>query len=222
MVQKRPTEHPGRGESESRPTGQPVRQPQQDRSMATKERIIDAGFRLFSEKGYHKTNSKEIARMAGSGIGTFYDYFSDKKSLFLEILCRHRDGFLQSLQVPVFDNKITKLQLKRIVGEFIQYVFAFHENAPEFHKEAVLLRHSDSDIEGIMNEWDEALRKIIYNLLDAMHAQVRLKDTEAAAYIILRTIEDNIHFIHLSSVSIDKDRLQNELVDLIYIYIFGK
>ena len=104
---------------------------------------------------------------------------------------------------------------------FIRHVLTFHENAPEFHKEAVLLRHSDPDVERILEEWDEANRGLINTLLTQMEDQVRPKDREAAAYILLRTIEDIVHFIQLTKVPIAKERLKRELADMINMYLFG-
>ena len=40
-----------------------VRQPQQERSIEKKHRIINAGYQLFSEVGYYGTNTVEIAKL---------------------------------------------------------------------------------------------------------------------------------------------------------------
>lgn len=221
MVKNRSVDQPDERKAGSRIRGKVVRQPMQGRSMETKERIIAAGLKLFSDKGYHKTNSKEIVKAAGTGIGTFYDYFADKKDLFVEILVRHRDESIKQLRLPDIPGTVKGAQYKKIIGEIVQFSFKFHENSPEFHKEAVLLRHSDPDIESILNEWDEALRKVIIGFLQSLQSEIRLKDIEAASYIIIRTIEDNIHSIYHYCVSINKERLQKELADLLYMYIFG-
>ena len=42
-----------------------VREPRQERSIEKKNRIIDAGYELFSEVGYYGTNTAEIAKKAG-------------------------------------------------------------------------------------------------------------------------------------------------------------
>ena len=62
-----------------------ARVPVQERGIETRRKIIKAGRKLFGERGYFKTNSKEIAREAGVSIGSFYMYFKEKKPLFMEI-----------------------------------------------------------------------------------------------------------------------------------------
>ena len=42
-----------------------VREPRQERSIEKKNKIIAAGYELFSENGYYGTNTAEIARRAG-------------------------------------------------------------------------------------------------------------------------------------------------------------
>ena len=42
-----------------------TRIPVQKRSIEKRKRILEAGFQLFCEKGYYKTNTAEIAKYAG-------------------------------------------------------------------------------------------------------------------------------------------------------------
>ncbi len=48
--------------------------------------IIEAAFRLYSEKGYYSTNVRDIAREAGISPSAFYIYFPDKRELFGEVI----------------------------------------------------------------------------------------------------------------------------------------
>ena len=47
-----------------------TRIPVQKRSIEKRKRILEAGFQLFCEKGYYKTNTIEIARHAKVSTGT--------------------------------------------------------------------------------------------------------------------------------------------------------
>ena len=47
------------------------RLPQQQRSVETKQKLMEAGLQLFREKGYFQTNAKEIAKTAGVATGSF-------------------------------------------------------------------------------------------------------------------------------------------------------
>ena len=56
-----------------------IRQPIQERANEKKQKIIEAGYKLFAEKGYYNTNTQEIAKAAGVSTGIVYSYFKDKK-----------------------------------------------------------------------------------------------------------------------------------------------
>ena len=46
-----------------------------------RRQIADAAVQLFIEKGFHKTTTRQIARAAGSSIGSLYEYFTSKEDI---------------------------------------------------------------------------------------------------------------------------------------------
>lgn len=50
-----------------------------------KARILKYGKELFSSKGFKDTNVAEITKMAGIATGSFYNYYTSKDILFMEI-----------------------------------------------------------------------------------------------------------------------------------------
>jgi len=57
------------------------RKPVQERSRVTRGAILDAFVRLLVEKGYAHLTIRDIALVAGVGLGTLYEYFPGKKSI---------------------------------------------------------------------------------------------------------------------------------------------
>lgn len=59
-----------------------------DESLIEKRRteVIQAAVRLFKEKGYHRTTTREIAKEAGFSIGTLYEYIRTKEDI-LFLVC---------------------------------------------------------------------------------------------------------------------------------------
>lgn len=74
-----------------------IRTPKQRRSIEKKERIAKAGFDLFCEKGYHKTNTIEIAKRAGISIGAVYSYFKDKRDIYIAAFEQYISSFSELL-----------------------------------------------------------------------------------------------------------------------------
>ncbi len=52
-----------------------------------REKIVEAGFRLFYEKGFAVTGIQEIATASGVPKGSFYNYF-DSKTEFVSVVLR--------------------------------------------------------------------------------------------------------------------------------------
>ena len=51
-----------------------------------RHQIADAAVRLFIEKGFHKTTTRQIAGASGFSIGSLYEYFASKEDI-LYLVC---------------------------------------------------------------------------------------------------------------------------------------
>ena len=53
---------------------------------ARRQEILEAGYRLFGQRGYHGTSVSDIAQELGMSHGTFYRHFENKLDLFQQII----------------------------------------------------------------------------------------------------------------------------------------
>ncbi len=68
----------------------------------TRERILFAALRLFSEKGYLSTSVADILREAGANSGSLYHFFPTKQDVLLAVLEMYRDGIYPMLLAPAW------------------------------------------------------------------------------------------------------------------------
>lgn len=68
-------------------------------SNKSKQNILNAASRLFANKGFDGTTSKEIAQLAECSEGLIFKYFKDKKNLFNTLLIDWFDNHLERLDL---------------------------------------------------------------------------------------------------------------------------
>ena len=122
-----------------------IREPIQKRSIETKDKIIAAGFDLICNDGYFKTNTAKIAKKAGVSTGIVYQYFNDKRDIFLSGLDKYADNiFYPMLNTSDFNfdkNNISDI-MKKIVKKYINN----HKLSLTAHEEITSMIHSDKDV----------------------------------------------------------------------------
>lgn len=141
-----------------------IREPRQMRSIEKKNKITQAGYKLFCEKGFHRTNTNEIAREAGVSIGIVYHYFKDKKSILLSVMDQVSPKFdIEMLKKLHLSNN--KKDLETFFSSLIDKNVQLHKVSKIPHEEFQALQHSDSDVAEYMNKFNnEFLTSIAYAL----------------------------------------------------------
>lgn len=70
----------------------------------TKADIFRCGKELFSQKGFKETNISDITKAVGIGTGTFYNYYSSKEELFMEIYMAENEELKKSILKSIDPN----------------------------------------------------------------------------------------------------------------------
>jgi len=63
-----------------------------------RDQMINGAVKLFIEKGFHRTTTREIARAAGFSIGTLYEYIREKEDVLYLVCDRIYDQVRERLQ----------------------------------------------------------------------------------------------------------------------------
>jgi AcrR family transcriptional regulator len=197
-----------------------IRTPQQERSRETKRSIINAGLKLFSEKGFYKTNSKEIAREAGVSIGSFYIYFSDKKALFREVLVDYHRMIKNVLETIEIQEFVQTRNVKAFLHYLINTLIEAHNIYPQFHQEVAVMAQSDPDIAGIIENTKRESIEITKAMLFRWKDVLRIKDIDAAAIVVQTATEELVHTLIFSKSKVSGERIINELTEMLFRYLF--
>lgn len=198
-----------------------VRKPRQKRSIETKEKILDAAYQLFCEKGYYETTTNEIAKVAEVSIGSLYSYFQDKDTIFMEILYLYNQKFVEINEeagryAELYLND-KKAWLRRLTEELIRV----HEDSKQLNREIRILSFTKPEVAAVMQENHAKTRRIALDYLKEYGDDLRVKDMDAAGLISYNLISSIVDQIVFEENTIDRERILNEGMDALYQYLIG-
>ncbi len=122
-----------------------IRQPKQERSIETKSKIINAGYKVFSTVGYYGTNTAEIAKVAGVSTGIVYGYFKDKRDILLCVL----DIYIDTVTKPIFDvmeGLSVPVDTALLMPTMMEEVIGIHERNQRLHHTLHSLAANDEGV----------------------------------------------------------------------------
>lgn len=198
-----------------------IRQPRQSRSIRTKEKILDAAYGLFCQKGYYKTTTNEIARTANVSIGSLYSYFSDKDTILLEILDRYNQSFIQVYDDLNLGMDQYRENPKMWFRRFIQGMVETHKNSKEFNQELQVLSHSIPAVATVLEKQRKKTFEIALTYLVTFEDILRVQDLEAATIIAMNIIGSTVDQIVFSENQIEDARIIDAGVDAVCHYLIG-
>jgi AcrR family transcriptional regulator len=198
-----------------------LRIPQQQRSVQTKAKIVEAAVRLFTEKGYYQTNSKEIAKAAGVATGSFYTYFTDKREVFIEAYKVHKDLFneaiAQGINQAIQTGTSKRIMLHRVIEVILNAHHYFDFLTPDLETMAA----TDQELQRMMVEYNSQGIQITTTFLKQMADELRVQDLEAAAAVIYFTMRPLIDVMAHKQSTIPDERITDQLSDMLTQYLFG-
>ena len=148
-----------------------VRTPQQERSIAKKKKIIEAGYELFSRVGYHATNTADIAKHAGVSTGIVYGYFKDKRDILLDVL----DIYIEKAMKPMFslfDHLTAPIDFDKLIPEIIDATIDIHRNNANIHEALHAMSASDEAVNIKFMDLEDKMTSAIANKLSALGVNV--------------------------------------------------
>ncbi|MGC3999905.1 MAG: TetR/AcrR family transcriptional regulator [Anaeromyxobacter sp.] len=150
------------------------------RGQRTRQKLVEAAETVFGEKGYEAASISDITREAGVALGTFYVYFEDKKTLFVEVV----DGLgarLRGELAEAIDGLTDRLEVER-AG--IQAFFAFVTRHRLLYR---VVRQAEFVDEETFRRYYRSFAEPYARGLQLAQAagQVRPLDPEALAYCLM-------------------------------------
>lgn len=100
----------------------PRKQPAQARARRTYRAIVVAAARILERDGYEALTTNHVARLAGVGIASLYEYFPNKQSLVAEVVRDVLEDILADLHAGA--GSVTAQPLEDFLSAWIAAMFA--------------------------------------------------------------------------------------------------
>jgi len=188
------------------------KKPQQERSIAMVEALLEAAARVFVQEGYAKATTNRIAAAAGVSVGSLYQYFPSKDAIAVELLHRYREGLVATVTARL--SAVTPATFERTVRSLLSELVRAETINPALHRvliEQVLRTDARRAIAG----FEERLEATLVEALRA--AAVEVPDPAMTAFVLVRVVLSVVQ-----SVVVDRPRYKTEaLVDELTALVVG-
>ncbi len=141
----------------------------------TKDRILRAALKLFSQKGYLATTTKDIAREANIAEVTLFRYFPTKEKLFKEVL--ESQSFIPTLKdlLAKIEKTDYKITLKTVALYYLKLL--------KQKRDLICIMHSEifqypEEIRAIQSKMLNELSLIFSNYLENMKKRGILRNID--------------------------------------------
>ena len=195
----------------------PRRKPRQVRAELTRELILTAAAHIFTEHGYAAGTTNRIAERAGISIGSLYQYFPNKAAILAELLVQHidRGRWTEADQLD-----LSAGSLATAVRAMVRDAIHNHRDDPKLLRIMIEEAPVSQELLDTIDRHGKVRVGQVRDLL-ARHPDVRVRDLDTAAELIVFTVEMNTHKAMADPRHIAIESLENELVDMVTRYLRG-
>lgn len=191
-----------------------VRMPTQKRSIEKRNRIIEKGFELICEKGYYNTNTAEIAEYASVSTGIIYQYFNDKKDIFMEGVKNYSNSIMYPMLNILETEEIQINNLNSLLENMINKFIDTHTISKKAHEELMAMSHLDDDVSKIFKDSELEVTEKIVALLE--HNHIYIKNSREKVHIAFGMIDNLCHeIVYHKHEKINYDIMKNEIINMI-------
>jgi AcrR family transcriptional regulator len=108
------------------------RKPKQRRARQTVEAILDAVVRILKREGIQAVTTNRIATVAGVSIGSLYQYFPDKRAIFVALHQRHIEQIDRLVETKLVENAESPLDV--LIRAMVGAVVDAHVTDPKLYE----------------------------------------------------------------------------------------
>lgn len=191
-----------------------IRIPTQKRSIEKRNKIIEKGFNLMCEKGYYNISTPDIAEFAGVSTGIIYQYFNDKKDIFIEGVKNYADSIMYPMLNILETEKIEINNLNNLLSVMIDKFIEIHTMSEKAHEELLAMSHLDKDVAKLFKDSEFTMTEKIVTLLE--NNNIYINNSREKVHIIIGIVDNLCHeIVYHKHSQINYEIMKNEVINII-------
>jgi AcrR family transcriptional regulator len=198
-------------------TVKPRKRPQQERSRMTVEAILEATAHILTEQGYSKTNTNQIAELAGVSIGSLYQYFPNKESLMAALIQQHCDEMVELVESKL--NHLFDTPLEEAIPQLVKAVIAAHAINPKLHQ----VLNEEIPRSGRLEQtekMDDRITNMLLKYLERWSDRLKPQNLEMTVFIFSHTVESLCHAAVIKEQGyMNNEEFEQEVFRLLLAYL---
>ena len=191
-----------------------TRMPTQKRSIEKRNKIIEKGFELMCEKGYYNISTPDIAEAAEVSTGIIYQYFNDKKDIFIEGIKNYANTIMFPMLTILETEEIKINNIEELLKSMIHIFIKNHTISKKAHEELMAMSHLDEDVANIFKESELELADKLIKILE--YNNINIENPTEKIHIIIGIVENLCHeIVYHKHNKINYEIMQKEIISLI-------
>ena len=178
----------------SAPAPPPPREFRQARARASYEKLLDAALELYAERGYHATQTPDIAERAGMSVGGLYRHFRDKHQIFVEVMHRllERNRLRQDAMISAWERAFEEdgADVRMPVETVVEWTWAAVRGAPpDLLRTYLAMSYQDETFAELREQYDRYERRALSRVIEKLTSNGWVSSPLAAAKVLDITVE---------------------------------
>ena len=170
-----------------------VREPQQDRSARTRNKLLDATEELLAREGLPGVTIAKVTRLAHSSNGSFYHYFEDKKALLYAVVERRAIEVSVTVTQGLDPEVWSDVQVLDILEGYVRFSLKSGKRSPGLLEAQQLLAREDANIAQRWDRTNRETRRAIMAILEPKLDQIGHANPREALHLMFETLRAMIN-----------------------------
>lgn len=198
-----------------------VREPVKKCSIEKKNRIIKKGFELMCTRGYHNVSCIDIAKYADVSTGLIYQYFTDKRAIFLAGVKNYATEILFPIHSIAEEKTMLIGNLESIIYEWVEGFVKVHELEKVAHEELIAMSHLDDEVSSLFYQQEVSMTNQISKILK--HQGFAIENMKEKIHIIINLVDSYCHeVVYHQHPEIDYEVMHQVLIQTILFLLKEK